>query len=232
MLAYLCGPIEFANGGGKLWRRKLAPFLREQLGHRLYDPAEDEKKNLTDEEMAHFREWKATEPERFRRAVRKIIHFDLDLIENKADYLICYWDDPTSPSGGTPAELTAAFRKGIPVYLVSPLPLAQVSGWMLGCADQIFPTVEELKEFLRAATAGRNKPNSGRNEFSRGRDHSRTEPMLKLMIAVGSTRRPKLDGVRDALLEFGPRLDPEAEFEIVGIAAPSGVRDTPLRARK
>ena len=156
MLAYLCGPIEFANGGGKLWRRKLAPFLREQLGHRLYDPAEDEKKNLTDEEMSHFREWKATEPERFRRAVRKIIHFDLDLIENKADYLICYWDDPTSPSGGTPAELTAAFRKGIPVYLVTPLALEQVSGWMLGCADQIFATVEELKEFL-ARRYGREK---------------------------------------------------------------------------
>jgi len=156
MLAYLCGPIEFANGGGKLWRRKLAPFLREQLGHRLYDPAEDEKKNLTDDEMTHFREWKATEPERFRRAVRKIIHFDLDLIENKADYLICYWDDPTNPSGGTPAELTAAFRKGIPVYLVTPLTLDQVSGWMLGCADQIFATVEELKEFL-ARRYGREK---------------------------------------------------------------------------
>jgi hypothetical protein len=156
MLAYLCGPIEFANGGGKLWRRKLAPFLREQLGHRLYDPAEDEKKNLTDEEMTHFREWKSTEPERFRRAVRKIIHFDLDLIENKADYLICYWDDPTNPSGGTPAELTAAFRKGIPVYLVTPLAVDQVSGWMLGCADQIFTTVEQLKEFL-ARRYGREK---------------------------------------------------------------------------
>ena len=45
MLAYLCGPIEFAQDGGKLWRRKLAPFLGEQLGHRVYDPAEDEKKN-------------------------------------------------------------------------------------------------------------------------------------------------------------------------------------------
>ena len=112
MLAYLCGPIEFANGGGKLWRRKLAPFLREQLGHRLYDPAEDEKKNLTDEEMAHFREWKSTEPERFRRAVRKIIHFDLDLIENKADYLICYWDDPTSPSGGTAGRTHRGVSKG------------------------------------------------------------------------------------------------------------------------
>jgi nucleoside 2-deoxyribosyltransferase len=148
MLAYLCGPIEFVNDGGKVWRRKLAPFLREQLGHRVYDPAEDEKKNLTDEEVAHFREWKLADPERFRRVIRKIIHFDLDLIENKADYLICYSDDSVAASGGTSAELTVAFRKGIPVYLVTPLPIEQVSGWMIGCADQMFTTIEALKEYL------------------------------------------------------------------------------------
>lgn len=63
MLAYLCGPIEFAPDGGKLWRRKLTPFLHNDLGHRVYDPAEDEKKNLTDEEIDSFRDWEA---ERYR----------------------------------------------------------------------------------------------------------------------------------------------------------------------
>jgi len=149
MLAYLCGPIEFAAGGGKLWRRKLTPFLRDQLGHRVYDPAEDEKKSLTDEEAAHFREWKGTDFERFRRVVRKIIHFDLELIENKADYIICYWDHEAGHSGGTSAELTVAFRKGIPVYLVSPSAVEQISGWMLACADHVFSSIEELKEFLK-----------------------------------------------------------------------------------
>ena len=73
-----------------MWRRKLTPFLHNELGHRIYDPAEDEKKNLSDEETAHFREWKQTDVERFRRVVRKIIQFDLDIIENRADYVICY----------------------------------------------------------------------------------------------------------------------------------------------
>jgi len=50
----------------------------------------------------------------------------------------------------------------------------------------------------------------------------------KLTIAVGTMRRPKLDGVRDAFAGLGERLDPQAEFEIVGVEAPSGVRDTPL----
>ncbi len=133
MLAYLCGPIEFAADGGKMWRRKLMPFLSDELGHRVYDPAEDEKKNLTDEEVLHFREWKQTDIESFRRVVRKIIQFDLDLIENKADYS---------------AELTVAYRKGIPVYLVTQLPIEQISGWMLACADQVFGSIDELKKFL------------------------------------------------------------------------------------
>jgi hypothetical protein len=118
------------------------------LGHRVYDPAEDEKKSLTNEEVANFREWKNTDLERFRRVVRKIIQFDLDLIENKADYLICYWDHEAGQSGGTSAELTAAYRKGIPVYLVSPVPPEEISGWMLACADRFFSSIEELKKFL------------------------------------------------------------------------------------
>ncbi len=149
MLAYLSGPIEFVSDGGKLWRRKLAPFLREDLGHRVYDPAEDEKKNLSDEEVASFRGWKTADTERYRRVVRKIIAYDIDLIEHKADYLICYWDDPAAASGGTSAEMTAALRKGIPVYLVTSLSTENISGWMLACADQVFPTVEALKDFLR-----------------------------------------------------------------------------------
>jgi hypothetical protein len=147
MMAYLCGPIEFAEGGGKLWRRKLTPFLRDTLGHRVYDPAEDELKSLTEEEAAHFREWKSTDVERFRRTIRKIVAFDLDLIENKADYLICYWDAGAT-SGGTSAEMTLAYRKNLPVYLVTPLPLDQISAWMLGCSDHVFSSIEELKEFL------------------------------------------------------------------------------------
>jgi nucleoside 2-deoxyribosyltransferase len=150
MLAYLCGPIEFAADGGKMWRRKITPFLHNELGHRVYDPAEDEKKNLTDEEAAHFREWKQTDVERFRRAIRKIIQFDLDIIENKADYVICYLigDGATTTSGGTSSELTFAYRRGIPVYIVTDEDTERISGWMLACADRVFSTVEELKKFL------------------------------------------------------------------------------------
>jgi nucleoside 2-deoxyribosyltransferase len=150
MLAYLCGPIEFAADGGKLWRRKLTPFLHNELGHRVYDPAEDEKKNLTDEEAGNFRDWKRTDIERFRRVLRKIIQFDLDIVENKADYVICCLNGQAAVvlSGGTSSELTFAHRRGIPVYLVTDIAVQDISGWVLACADRVFANVDELKKFL------------------------------------------------------------------------------------
>ena len=52
--------------------------------------------------------------------------------------------------------------------------------------------------------------------------------MTKIIVAVGSTRRPKLNAVWEALTVFGPNLDPNAAFEVVGEDVKSGVRHTPL----
>ena len=45
--------------------------------------------------------------------------------------------------------------------------------------------------------------------------------------AVGSTRRPKLAAVSEAIKDFGTVLAPDAEFETVGIEVESGVGHTP-----
>lgn len=52
--------------------------------------------------------------------------------------------------------------------------------------------------------------------------------MEKIIVAVGSTRKPKLDAVREALSVISPRLGADALFEVAGVAVPSGVRHTPL----
>jgi inosine/xanthosine triphosphatase len=52
--------------------------------------------------------------------------------------------------------------------------------------------------------------------------------MGKIIIAVGSTRKPKVEAVREALAEFGPFLSSKAEFEIASVEVSSGVRHTPL----
>jgi inosine/xanthosine triphosphatase len=52
--------------------------------------------------------------------------------------------------------------------------------------------------------------------------------MSKSLIAVGSTRGPKLDAVHDALKLCAEHLDPNAQFEVIGFAVDSGVGHTPL----
>lgn len=51
--------------------------------------------------------------------------------------------------------------------------------------------------------------------------------MEKILVVVGSQRRPKLNAVWEALTVFGPTLDPNAQFEVVGVDVPSGVGHTP-----
>ncbi len=150
MLAYLSGSIEYAPDNGKSWRAQITPFLRG-LGHEVYDPAADEKKNLSDEEVRNFRRWKTRDLPRFQRTVRKIIAWDLDWIASKSDYLVCFWDGAAARGAGTQGELTLAHRQGIPVYLVLGMPLDQVSGWILGCASQVFESFEQFRAFMSGA---------------------------------------------------------------------------------
>lgn len=51
--------------------------------------------------------------------------------------------------------------------------------------------------------------------------------MKKITVAVGSTRKPKLRAVSDALREFASKLVPDADFEVVGEQVESGVSSTP-----
>ncbi|MGB7283934.1 MAG: inosine/xanthosine triphosphatase [Candidatus Acidiferrum sp.] len=51
--------------------------------------------------------------------------------------------------------------------------------------------------------------------------------MKKIIVAVGSTRKPKLQAVTKALDAFAPRLIPDGDFEVVGVEVESGVSPTP-----
>ncbi|HTU34058.1 MAG TPA: inosine/xanthosine triphosphatase [Candidatus Acidoferrum sp.] len=52
--------------------------------------------------------------------------------------------------------------------------------------------------------------------------------MKKTIMAVGTTRWPKLNAVWEALTVVGPVLDIDAQFDIAAVEVPSGVRHTPL----
>jgi nucleoside 2-deoxyribosyltransferase len=147
---YLSGAIEHAADGGTGWRREISSFLTGELGHQVYDPAADEKKDLTDEERRDFRLWKQEAPDRFRGVVRKIIAWDLERIERQTDYVVAFWDEASARGGGTAAEITLAYRLGKPVYLVLGMPPADASGWILAAASEVFDDFEGLRSFLAA----------------------------------------------------------------------------------
>jgi nucleoside 2-deoxyribosyltransferase len=152
MLFYLAGSIEYSPDLGKAWRAEITPVLKA-LGHNVYDPAQDEQKNLTDIEVREFRSWKKTDLGRFQQTVRKIIAYDLGLIEHDCDAIVCYWDEHARRGAGTQGELTFAHRLGIPVYLICAIPVEQVSGWLLGCATDIFDGLEGFYEFAQKKLA-------------------------------------------------------------------------------
>lgn len=145
--AYLSGAIEYAPDHGKAWRALVTEKLMV-LGHSAYDPALDEKKNLSEYEREHFRSWKRSDLPRFQQVLRKIIAYDLDWIEQKTDYVICFWDEFAQRGAGTQAELTFAHRLGIPVYLIAGMPVDQISGWILGCSNEVFTDFDSLNAFL------------------------------------------------------------------------------------
>jgi len=149
MLIYLSGAIEHAPDKGRGWRAKITPFLRD-LGHEVYDPAKDVRKNLDQQEMDHFREWKRTDLDRFRAALRKIIAWDLDWVEHRCDCVVAFWDEYAQRGAGSGSELTLAHRRGIPVYLVAGMPVEEISGWVLGCAGEIFTDFDQLRAFLQS----------------------------------------------------------------------------------
>jgi hypothetical protein len=150
MLAFLCGAMEHASDGGRRWREQMRLWLQDNLNHRVYDPTLEARRILNGEELENLAAWKTTDLDRYRKALHIIINHDLDVMAGQADYVVCYWDQAAARGGGTQAELTAAYRKAIPVYLVAEMPVEEISGWVVGCTDRIFSGFDELKAFLTA----------------------------------------------------------------------------------
>jgi nucleoside 2-deoxyribosyltransferase len=140
--------MENAPDGGRAWRERMRAWIQNSFNHRVYDPTQEAQRILSEEELGNLAGWKSTDVERYRKVMRFIINHDLDVMASQADYVVCYWDEAAARGGGTQAELTAAYRKGIPVYLVTEMPAEEVSGWVVGCADKIFSSFDGLKAFL------------------------------------------------------------------------------------
>jgi hypothetical protein len=149
-LAYLAGAIEHAPGGGQTWRKEISRFIQQELGHAVFNPCLEENHLLTPEEFRRFRQWKSSDLTRFREVVHRIIHTDITNLLERVDYIICLWDEHVLKGGGTQGELTMAFWHQLPVYMVTRIPLTEISSWIIGCTSEIFQDFDSLQIFLRS----------------------------------------------------------------------------------
>jgi hypothetical protein len=154
MFVYLAGAMENAPGRGCGWRAEIKPFLSDTLGHRVFDPCIEENRILSLNERRKLGVSKTSDLAEFRRLMRKIIDADLNTILEEIDYIICLWDEHVTKGGGTHGELTLAYHNNIPVYMVTRIPPAQISSWILGCTTEVFTSFDALRSFLRNRYSG------------------------------------------------------------------------------
>lgn len=148
MIAYLSGAMEHAANEGADWRREMTTWLRQELGHDVIDPVQEAQLLLAREGGPEYRMWKETRPEDFRRIVRKMIDRDLRAVKEECDYLICLWNRDVLYGGGTHGEVTVAYDHGKPVYLINQLPVADLSGWIFSCSQEVFASLSDCQAFL------------------------------------------------------------------------------------
>jgi hypothetical protein len=148
MIAYLSGAMENAVNEGADWRKEISEWLNTNLGHDTIDPVRETQK-LVELNGAHdYRNWKTGAPKKFQEFIRKLIVNDLNLIKEKADYVICYWNSDVIKGGGTHGEVTMAFSLGIPVYLINDIGINGLSGWIFACSSEVYENMMQLKAGL------------------------------------------------------------------------------------
>ena len=149
MIAYLSGAMENAENEGSGWRNKLTNWLKDNLNHSVIDPVIETSKLVEKTESQNYRKWKTSDPSMFKEFVRQAIDNDLNSVVNKADYLICLWNQEVLSGGGTHGEVTMAYYHNKPVYLINQLNNSkQLSGWIMSCATEIFTDFKSMQKRL------------------------------------------------------------------------------------
>ena len=149
MIAYLSGPIENAHNDGADWRNDITQWLEQYLNHRVFNPVTETQSIIKELNTDDFRLMKTTNPEEYKKIIRKIIQVDLDAVVQGSDYLIVNWDKSVFKGGGTHGEITMAHWFKKPVYMVNTLPIEDVSSWIFSCTDFMCNNFEDLKEELK-----------------------------------------------------------------------------------
>lgn len=149
MIAYLSGAMENAKNEGSGWRSEITIWLKDNLDHSVIDPVIETTNLVKKTGAQNYRDWKTSDPNKFKKFVRQAIDKDLDSVVHKADYIICLWNNEVLSGGGTHGEVTMAYYHNKPVYLINQLDMPnQISGWIMSCATEVFPDFESMQNRL------------------------------------------------------------------------------------
>lgn len=149
MHIYLSGGMEFAPGHGGDWRADLERRLTAREGWSVFNPVRESERFLADHHPGVIlRGLKRTDPERFRTIVAEIVRRDSTEVVERADALVCLWDDSAARGAGTQGELTLAARHQKPVVLVTAMPFAEIPGWVIGCSTHLCGSFDEALDLL------------------------------------------------------------------------------------
>jgi nucleoside 2-deoxyribosyltransferase len=147
--------MEFAVDGGAGWRGQVAAWLDRHLGHEVLDPTRFEHDQLNEEQRRLLPQLKrAREFDAIRKLAIKIVRYDVALLLEHSDYVICHWNEDTQLGCGTAGELTIAAMHGKPVHLMLEYPPSRASTWMIGCTTTIHDNWEDLLEAVRKLHGG------------------------------------------------------------------------------
>lgn len=161
---YLAGGMEQEHALGAGWREELTPKL-EELGYELLNPCLFEAEQLKGLHTSRLpkdavdRNGKTFTPKhwhelkqapfgsalykRFKSYMQRIIRYDLRVLSNDTDVVVCRWSKATGRGAGTHSELTHSFMQGLPVYVVLEKGV-ELPGWAHGCTTEIFHSFDDL----------------------------------------------------------------------------------------
>lgn len=155
VLIYLCGPMDYAEDGGKGWREEVTTqledigFNNKQVLNPCRKPISSAGHKMSDE-VKLFKGYRELEDwEGLERLVKKIMNIDLRMVD-KSDIVICNLSADVRTTG-TIHEIVQARQQHKPVYVIDTQGMQHVSGWMLGLVgrDRIHTSMESVVESIR-----------------------------------------------------------------------------------
>lgn len=148
---YLSGGMQFKKGKGSTWRINASEKLRN-MGYFPLDICELDRAYAAEHGdlfYAYQKEFSHEELVQFKSNIRKhFVYTDLELVDKDSDAIIVLWDEAAQLGGGTHNEISHAYERDIPIFLVAAVPREKIPGWIVAQSTKIFRSFDSLWKYL------------------------------------------------------------------------------------